>query len=127
MNNFEISDRQLQKECEEIAKEIFDEILSDPLQDVAAGDLPDIDPEDWRDDMDDRAHQTIDGHQWVIYTHKAIMLCAHCNVDQGEAFLEDTGLPAEVTFGSLATAIAYGEMRARVMAEIDTLIENWEG
>lgn len=54
------------------------------------------------------------------------MLCAHCDVSQGEEFLEDVGIPEDVTIHKLACAIAYGEMRARIMGEIEEMIEAWE-
>lgn len=117
MTEFQINDHLLQKECAELAREIFDEVMEDK-----AGDHP----EDYRDEMDERAHETADGHQWVIYTYKAHMLCAHCDVSNGEEFLADVGVGPDPTYDSLGTMIAYGEMRARIMAEIDELIEAWE-
>lgn len=115
---FEISDRQLTAECDKLAADIFAEMLD--------GMAADETPEDYRDEMSDRAHEAADGHQWTIYTHQAIMLCAHCDISQGEAFLEDTGMPQDVTFGSLATAIAYGEIRARIDTELGRLVDDWE-
>ncbi len=79
-----------------------------------------------RDDMQDRVHETVDGHEWVIYHYKALLMCAHCNVDQGEEFLEDVGMPETPTFNGLASLILFGEMRARVNSEINDLIEAWE-
>ena len=117
MSNFEINDGILQRECDSIAKEIFDDVM---------GRHPGENPEDYRDDMDDRAHEDADGHEWVIYNFKALMLCAHCDVSAGEEFLEDVGMPEDVTIHKLATAIAYGEIRARIMAEIEDLIKAWE-
>ena len=73
--------------------------------------------------MMDRAHEDADGHEAVIYTYRALQICANCNTDQGEAFLEETGMPKEVTFNKLATIIAYGEMRARIESKLDELIE----
>lgn len=118
MSNFEISDRQLTAECDTLAADIFAEVTAD----MAADETPD----DLYDTMLDRAHEAADGHQWVIYTHSAIMLCAHCNIERGEEFLEDTGMPETVTFGALATAIAYGEIRARIEMELSNLIDAWE-
>lgn len=117
MSNFEISDFQLSRECDALARAIFDEVMAEH-----AGE----DPEDYREDMDDRAHETADGHEWVIYNYKALMLCAHCDVSQGEEFLEDIGMPEEVTIHNLACTIAYGEMRARIMDEINNLIDAWD-
>lgn len=118
MTDFQINDHLLQRECDSIAREIFEEITAEMADDES--------PEDYRDQMSDRAHETADGHEWVIYTYKAHMLCAHCNVDEGEAFLEDVGMPETPTYDSLGSMIAFGEMRARIEAEIENLMEAWE-
>jgi hypothetical protein len=114
-----MNDHILTKECDSIARNIFEEIMENAA--------PDETPEDYRDDMMDRVHEWIDGHEFVIYYHKAIMTCAHCNTDQGEEFLEDTGMPKEPTFGGLACIIVYGEMCARVAESLNAnLVESWE-
>ncbi|MDB6151512.1 MAG: hypothetical protein JWQ44_2960 [Chthoniobacter sp.] len=117
MTDFQINDYMLTRECDQLAQDIFDEVMTDAGDETA---------EDRRDTMQDRAHEAADGHEWVIYTFKAHMLCAHCNTDQGEAFLEDTGMPEEVTYDKLGTIIAYGEMRARIETKLCELIEAWE-
>jgi len=43
------------------------------------------------DDIQDLIHQSCDGHEWVIYTYKALKLCAECDTSGGEAMLEDMG------------------------------------
>lgn len=118
MNDFQINDHILAKECDELAREIFAEAIEDMDGDET--------PETYRDDMMDRAHETADGHEWVIYTYKAHLLCAHCNTDQGEEFLEGVGMPGAPTYDGLGSLIAYGEMRARIEQEIERLIEEWE-
>ena len=117
MSDFQINDYLLQQECESIAREIVesldladDETLADRL-----------------DDAQDAAHEWADSHQWVIYHYKALMLCAHCNAEQGEAFLEDTGMPDNPTFNQLASIIAYGEMRARIEAALQEIADGEEG
>lgn len=117
MSDFQINDGILARECDQLAREIFDEVMQGHEGE---------NPEDYRDEMDDRAHETADGHQWAIYNYQALMLCAHCDVSQGEEFLEDTGMPEDVTIHTLACTIAYGEIRARIMDEINDLIEAWE-
>jgi hypothetical protein len=118
MTEFQINDHIFGKECDELALEIFDEYMTSAESDETA--------EDKRDDMTDSAHQTADGHEWVIYNHKALMICAHCDVDQGEAFLEEIGMPEDVTIHKLACTIVYGEMLARISAKLDELIDDWE-
>ena len=98
------------------AQSIFDEAMDDLDARETA--------EDKRDDMMDRAHEDVDGHQWVIYHYRAHQVC-QCNTDLGEAFLEDTGMPETVTYDSLASLIAYGEMRGRVEARIQELVDEW--
>ena len=118
MSDFQISDYILQTECMDLAAEIFAEFERD--------NGPDFDPDRFRDEMFDRAHEYADGHEWVIYTYKARQLCAHCNTDQGEQFLEDVGLPETPTYDNLGTMIAYGEMRARIEQELDEFIADYD-
>lgn len=110
MSEFQINDYLLQKECDELAAEIAAEFSPGTLAEN-------------RDDMMDRAHETADGHQWVIYNYMALMLCAHCDTNHGEDFLSDVGVPDEPDIYKLACAIAYGEMRARIETALEELIE----
>jgi hypothetical protein len=114
MTDFIINDYILDKECNSLAHEIFDNMLDDMASDET--------PDDYRDTMSDRAHEYADGHEWVIYYYKAVMLCAHCNIDQGEEFLENTGMPETPTFQGLATIIAYGEILARIETVLNELV-----
>ena len=118
MTEFQINDHILAKECEGLARDIFEEIMRDAAEDETS--------EDMRDNLSDRVHEWVDGHEWVIYNYKALMACAHCNVDQGEQFLEDVGMPETPTIYSLACLILFGEMRARVESKISDMIEAWE-
>ncbi len=118
MTDFQINDHILAKECEGLARDIFEAIMGDAAEDETADDM--------RDDMRDRVHESVNGHEWVIYNYKALMACAHCNVDEGEAFLEDVGMPETPTIYYLASLILYGEMRARTDSEISDMIDAWE-
>jgi hypothetical protein len=118
MSDHEMNDHILTKECEALAKEIFDIALEDMAEDET--------PEDYADDMQDRAHEYADGHQWVIYYHWAHRICMYCNTDDGEQFLEDIGMPETPTYDGLATIIAFGEMRARISAALADLVDGWE-
>lgn len=117
MSYEKMNDHVLTQECDELAKDIFEEMLDDMADDET--------PEYHEDDMRDKAHEMADSHQWVIYTHHALQICANCNTEIGEAFLEDTGMPDEPTFHGLATIIAYGEVRGRIDEELSRLIEKW--
>lgn len=90
------SDHDLQKECEGLAQEIFDEMLDEMEEDET--------PEHYH------AHR----------------VCMFADTDNGEAFLEDVGMPETVTYDSLASTIAYGEIRARIDEHLNTLIDQWE-
>lgn len=120
MGDFQINDGILQKEAREIAADIFEEFKREH-------DDPETwDAEDYRGEMSDRAHEAADMHEWVIYTYKAHQLCANCNTDMGEEFLEDVGVGENPTYDSLGIMIAYGELRARIEEEISELIEGDE-
>lgn len=69
----------------------------------------------------DMAHEYADGSEHVIYYSKAHAICQNCDTSNGEQFLEDNGNPETVTYDTLATAIAYGELLARINAAIDEI------
>ena len=58
------------------------------------------------DDVIDLIHQVCDEHEWVIYTYKALKMCAECNTGEGEQFLYDTGQKFD-DIGKHAVAVAY--------------------
>lgn len=76
-------------------------------------------------DQFDLAHQYADGSEYVIYYSKAHELCQNCNIDNGEEWLAEIGVSGDVTYGSVATVIAYGELYNRILTEI-SVIEEWE-
>ena len=117
MFEFQINDGILYRECKFLAEEIFRDVTESN---------PDSSPEDLREEMFERARETTDGHEYVIYTHKALMICAHCDTSKGEEFLEDEGMPEEVTLSSIVTLIVYGEMRGRIEEELQELIDSHE-
>ena len=55
------------------------------------------------------AQQACDGHEWVIYTYKAILLCAECDTSAGEDYFEDCGIEFS-SFGDHATKLAYATL-----------------
>lgn len=102
-----ITEYTFEKECMEIAQEIFDETV----ENMAADETPDH----HFDSMVDRVHETVVGHQWIIYTHHAHAICANVNTDEGEDYLEQVGMPETPTYDILGTIIAYGEMERRIL------------
>lgn len=118
MSDTQINDYTLTKECESLAAEIFAEIL----ETMESDEQPDF----YRDEMLDRAHEAADMHQWVIYTHYALLICAHCNTDNGEELVDEVGPPKPFTLAAAASLVAYGEMRARIDEELTRLCDEWE-
>lgn len=116
MSDFQINDHLLTTECQSLARDIVEALDLGPDETLA----------DRLDDAQDAAHEYADAHEWVIYHYKALMLCAHCDVSDGEQFLEDTGMPRGVTFNQLASIIAYGEMQSRIMVALQELAEQGE-
>ena len=98
-----MNDYQLNQIAEDMAREILAEIAEH------GGDASDL------------AHETVDGCEHVIYHAKAHAICQGCSTDNGEQFLADVGNPDPVTYDSLATMIAYGELLPRVMSAIDEI------
>ena len=73
------------------------------------------------DDPLDKAHEYADGSQWAIYYYRAHELCANCNTDNGEMYLEETGTPKDITYNNLAATIAYGEIYHRICVAISDI------
>ena len=103
---------------------IDDIVLDDYCEGIAA--------EIFRDAKDretafDWAGESADGSEYVIYTYKAHALCQNCNTDAGHEFLADCyGSNAPADYDQLASIIAYGEIRNRIIYEIDKLFEEAE-
>ena len=64
------------------------------------------------DSAQDLLHQFCDGHEVVIYYHKAIKFCADQDTSDGEQWLEDCGgiVQAGDTFGAIACRIAFATL-----------------
>jgi hypothetical protein len=119
-----VTEASLNEECERIAKDIFEEVFK-------GRDFPedrDDDPEDWRDDMYERAQEDVDGHQWIIYSRYPLEMLLTCNTDNGEETYEQMGYSADddATLNTTATRIAFWEMLSRVEQEIENLIRDYE-
>ena len=55
---------------------------------------------------DDYIHQICDGHESVIYTYKAGLLCLECDRDNAEYHLEEVGYQA-ASYADYITRLAY--------------------
>ena len=65
------------------------------------------------------AQQICDGHQWVIYTYKAILLCAECDTSEGEEWLEGVGSEYN-SFGEHASKLAYATLLTACMHQLNS-------
>jgi hypothetical protein len=100
MSEFIINDYTLQNEAIEIAKQ--------GIREEREFGVPAL----------EYVQQACDGHEWVIYTYKAIKLCAECNTDEGEQYLDDCGLDQFDSFGDHATKLAYATMLGACQAAL---------
>lgn len=109
MTEFVINDRILRQEAESLAQEIL-------------ASYPDA------DEARDAVHMTCDGHAWVIYTHKALMLCAHCDTSDGEQWLEDCDSLSVKgdTLSQIACRIAFATLYCATSEALETLIDGRE-
>lgn len=63
----------------------------------------------------DLAHEHANDCEYVIYYHHVHAICQNCNVENGEAFLEECGGSGiGDTYNSIAVIIAREELRARI-------------
>ena len=76
----------------------------------------------------DWATESADGSEYVIYTHKAHMVCQNCNVDNGKDFLRDCygEYGNALDYDEAASAIAYGELLTRIQSKINKHFEEWK-
>ena len=108
----EMNDRILNKEAEDLAQMVLDEMISQN------------EDEDWARDY---VYETVDCHEYVIYYYQAHQVCQNCNTNEGELFLEDCGgFQRGDTYDTMATKIAYGELMTRTQTALEQLLENYD-
>lgn len=78
------------------------------------------------EEMRDHIWQSCDGHELVIYNYKALQTVANCDCSDGEAFLEEMGMPDDVTIYKLASIIVMGELMARANEALDGMLKSEE-
>ena len=105
MNEFKINDYLLKEEANSIACDAIQE------------------QKEHGTDAEEYIWQTIDGHQWVIYTYKAIKLCAECDTNGGEQWLDDCGYEKFESFGDHATKLAYATLHELTMSAFNEMSE----
>jgi hypothetical protein len=80
------------------AQDILDDIIAEELQ--------------WDEDVDAYIHESVDGHENVIYYHRAHNLCRELDSDEERwalEWLEDVGTKPE-SYDTWATHIAYAAL-----------------
>ena len=103
-----MQDYQLTEYCKDIAADIMRD----------AGNL---------DTAMDWACEAADGSEYVIYHYKAHAICQNCDVTRGEEFIDELGAPeGGWSYDGMASAIAYGEIFARIEAALYELNEELE-
>ena len=111
MTNENLTQHQVFKEAEFLAKDLFEQAL------MAEDDFDEA--VDW---AYDHVHEWVDGHQWVIYYSRAHQLIAAVGGDEGETMLEDMGWQPK-SYDEYATAIAFGQLVHMVSEELINLVE----
>lgn len=102
-----INDYLLDKYARSCAEDIMSEARTYPDSEVA-----------------DMVWQYADGSEYVIYPYRAHQLCLYCNTDRGEEFVEecysghDWSQNGGSVYDNVASAIAYGEIQARIFEAI---------
>ena len=100
MTDFKINNYILQQEAQRLAQECFDE-----------GDTRDPSEYLW---------QTCDGHEWVIYTYKALLLCAECDTSEGEDYMASLGRELN-SLSEHASEVAFGTLYYAAMDALEEL------
>jgi hypothetical protein len=105
MSDKMITEREYWSEVKAIQKNLLDEYKQEGA---------DTDPNEW---VNDRMHETIDGHQWIIYTYYNTQVLTHSKND--DAYFEEFG-PLEATgFSDAVAKMAYAALYADVMDDFD--------
>lgn len=102
MTEFTIDNYTLELEAKRLAQECFD-----------AGDTHGDDPNEY-------LWQACDGHEWAIYTYKALMLCANCDTSDGEDYLEGLGHEYR-NIGAHACVVAFATLYCAAMDALATI------
>lgn len=109
MTNFIIDDYTLNQECEQLARCAFEEFRT--YADT---------------DADEVLWHMVDAHEWVIYTYKAALLCAECDIDQGEEFLQEIGTTEFRDFAHHVSLLAFATILTKSREFLADLIEESE-
>jgi hypothetical protein len=76
---------------------------------------------------DERVYDFVDSSEYVIYYHHANAICCNCDVTQGEDLADPLDRDGEfIGLDRLHTQVVFYELHARVMGEVQTLIDDLE-
>ena len=99
-----------------IAEEIVSEVTAEAGEDA--------DEDEIRETVYERVWESVDGSQWVIYTHRA-MDALRISENDGYS-IENFGTDGLVTDGGIEwSKLAFGAMYADVQEEVSELLEAW--
>ena len=81
-----------------------------------------------QDDAQEFIHESCDGHEIVIYYHKAIQFCADVDTSDGEDYLEGCGGIAQDgdSFGQIACRIAFATLLCESLGCLEKIIAEHE-
>ena len=95
---------------------INNDILNTEAEHLA--ELVNLEVKDYGGDAYDLLHEAVDGHEWVIYTYKALLLCAECDTTEGKQWLDEVGLEGTNDISKLATQVAYATLLTKAQQYI---------
>jgi len=77
-------------------------------------------------DYFDAVHEVVDGHQWIIYTYQAQMLCCGVDTTAGVDWLCELNSEPFAgcdTLGQVHTKVAYAALYEAVLTATETLLD----
>lgn len=122
MTNSTISSKDYYSEVNELAQTIFDEVMQENDNDVALCEDDGL--------FYDRLHETIDGHQWIIYNHYNLQVLRHAS--NPEEMIDQMGAEAageslkEGGLSTLHTHLAFWALQADVSNKLQEIISDYE-
>lgn len=96
-------------------------ILQQEAKEIAAAAL--LEQKEYGTDAQEMLNQMCDGHEWVIHTYKAIILCAECDTGEGEDYLDDIGYEQFDSFANHATQLAYATLLGEAHKQLAELAD----
>lgn len=112
----DITQRDYWNEVNDVAKDIVDEAWTEH------GD----DEDRRREAMTERTWETVDGHQWIIYTHYNPQVLEHAS--NPDAYAENYGeMPTGEGYGGLMAKLAYAAFEEDVNNKVYELDREREG